>query len=286
MAAMEILTTTTALRDCIGAQRAQGRRIGFVPTMGNLHAGHLQLVRQAKAVADYVVVSIFVNPMQFGPNEDYATYPRTLDADKAALHDEGADLLFVPDVQEIYGGDHGQVTRVEVPGFEGDLCGRSRPGFFTGIATVVAGLFNRVQPDIAVFGKKDYQQLVMIRRMVRDLCMPIEIHGAEIVREADGLAMSSRNGYLSPAERATAVRLYQVLHEVKAALEGGARDLSALEQAARDSLSVAGFDPDYVSIRQRGDLSVPDPGATDLIVLAAATLGTTRLIDNINISIT
>ena len=281
---MEMLTTTTALRECIRVQRAQGKRIAFVPTMGNLHAGHLQLVRHAKALTDYVVVSIFVNPMQFGPNEDYVTYPRTLATDKTALQNEATDLLFVPDVQEIYGGDPGQVTRVEVPGFEGDLCGRSRPGFFTGIATVVAGLFNRVQPDIAVFGEKDYQQLVMIKRMVRDLCMPIEVHGVGIVREADGLAMSSRNSYLGTIERASAVRLYQVLKEVKAALDGGAKDLAALEQAALVSLSESGFKPDYVSIRQRDDLCVPAPGATDLIVLAAATLGTTRLIDNIGIS--
>ena len=282
---METLTTTTALRERIRAQRAQGQRIAFVPTMGNLHAGHLQLVRHAKAIADYVVASIFVNPMQFGPNEDYATYPRTLDTDKAALQDEATDLLFVPDVQEIYGGDPGQVTRVEVPGFEGDLCGRFRPGFFTGIATVVAGLFNRVQPDIAVFGEKDYQQLVMIKRMVRDLCMPVEVCGVGIVREADGLAMSSRNSYLGTTERVRAVRLYQVLKEVKAALEGGVNDLAALEQAALVSLSESGFKPDYVSIRRQGDLRVPDPGATELIVLAAATLGATRLIDNIRISI-
>jgi pantoate--beta-alanine ligase len=283
---MEMLTTTIALRERIRAQRAQGRRIAFVPTMGNLHAGHLQLVREAKAIADYVVVSIFVNPMQFGPNEDYATYPRTLDSDEAALQDEAADLLFVPDVQEIYGGEPGQVTRVEVPGFEGDLCGRSRPGFFTGIATVVTALFNRVQPDIAVFGEKDYQQLVMIRRMVRDLCMPIEVCGVGIVREADGLAMSSRNSYLGVAERAIAVRLYQILNEVKTAVEGGANEFAALEQAALERLSAAGFKPDYVSIRQRADLGVPAPGTAALIVLAAATLGTTRLIDNTFISVT
>ena len=283
---MEIQTTTTALRERIRAQRAQGKRIAFVPTMGNLHAGHLQLVRQAKALTDYVVVSVFVNPMQFGPNEDYGSYPRTLDADKRALQEAAADLVFVPDVQEIYGGDPGQATRVEVPGFEGELCGRSRPGFFTGIATVVTGLFNRVQPDIAVFGEKDFQQLLMIRRMVRDLCMPIEIHGVAIMREADGLAMSSRNGYLSATERATAARLYQVLNELKTALEGGASDLAALEQTALDRLSAAGFSPDYVSIRQRHDLRLPVPDATALIVLAAATLGTTRLIDNIVISIT
>jgi pantoate--beta-alanine ligase len=283
---METLTTTTALREHIQTQRAQERRIAFVPTMGNLHAGHLQLVRHARSIADYVVVSIFVNPMQFGPNEDYATYPRTLDADQSALQDAAVDLLFVPDVREIYGRDTGEVTRVEVPGFEGDLCGRFRPGFFTGIATVVTGLFNRVQPDLAVFGEKDYQQLVMIRRMVRDLCMPIEVHGVEIVREADGLAMSSRNVYLDAAERATAVRIYQVLNAVKKELEEGSRDFAVLEQGAMNSLSAAGFKPDYVSIRQRADLQVPTPEASELIVLAAATLGATRLIDNIVISTT
>jgi pantoate--beta-alanine ligase len=283
---METLTTTTAVRDWVRTQRVQDRRIAFVPTMGNLHAGHLQLVRHARTVADVVVVSIFVNPMQFGPNEDLATYPRTFAADRTALQAEQVDMLFAPDAQEIYGRDLEEVTRVVVPGFEGDLCGRSRPGFFAGIATVVTGLFNRVQPDVAVFGEKDYQQLVMIRRMVHDLCMPIEVHGVGIVREADGLAMSSRNGYLDTAERATAVRIYRVLNEVKAALEGGARDFAALEQGARESLAAAGFKPDYVSIRQRADLQLPTPEATELIVLAAATLGTTRLIDNIMISIT
>ncbi len=283
---METLTTTTSLRECIRAQRAQGRRIGFVPTMGNLHAGHLQLLRQATTLADYVVVSIFVNPMQFGPSEDFATYPRTFDADKAALQAEGVDLLFMPEVREIYTDDLEQVTRVEVPGFEGDLCGRFRPGFFTGIATVVTGLFNRVQPDIAVFGEKDYQQLVMIKRMVRDLCMPIEVHGVETVREPDGLAMSSRNGYLDAAERAGAAQLYQVLGEVKAGLEAGGRDFAALEQQAMERLLEAGFKPDYVSIREQDSLRAPGPGSSQLVVLAAASLGTTRLIDNIRLSIT
>jgi pantoate--beta-alanine ligase len=283
---MQTLTTTTALRECISAQRAQGRRIAFVPTMGNLHAGHLQLVRQATTLADYVVVSIFVNPMQFGPGEDFATYPRTFDADKAALQAEGVDLLFMPEVREIYTDDLEQVTRVEVPGFEGDLCGRFRPGFFTGIATVVTGLFNQVQPDIAVFGEKDYQQLVMIKRMVRDLCMPIEVHGVETVREKDGLAMSSRNGYLDAAERAGAARLYQVLGEVRAGLEAGGRDFAALEQQALEHLLETGFKPDYVSIREQDSLRVPGPGSGRLVVLAAATLGTTRLIDNIRLSVT
>ena len=274
------------MRESISAQRLQGRRIAFVPTMGNLHAGHLQLVRQASTLADCVVVSIFVNPMQFGPDEDFAIYPRTLDADKAALQAEGVELLFLPAVEEMYAAGLEQATRIEVPGFEGDLCGRSRPGFFTGIATVVTGLFNRVQPDIAVFGEKDYQQLVMIKRMVRDLCMPIEVQGVATMREADGLAMSSRNAYLDAAQRDRAVCLYQVLGAVKAALESGSRDYTVLEQHALESLQQAGFVPDYVSVREQRSLRVPGPGCKQLVVLGAATLGSTRLIDNISLSIT
>ena len=283
---MQTLSSTASLRESISAQRLQGRRIAFVPTMGNLHAGHLQLVRQASILADCVVVSIFVNPMQFGPGEDFATYPRTLDADKAALQAEGVEVLFLPAVEEMYAAGLEQATRIEVPGFEGDLCGRSRPGFFTGIATVVTGLFNRVQPDIAVFGEKDYQQLVMIKRMVRDLCMPIEVQGVATMREADGLAMSSRNAYLDAAQRDRAVHLYQVLGAVKAALESGSRDYTVLEQHALESLQQAGFVPDYVSVREQRSLRVPGPGCKQLVVLGAATLGSTRLIDNISLSIT
>ncbi|MDH3830742.1 MAG: pantoate--beta-alanine ligase [Gammaproteobacteria bacterium] len=283
---MQTLSSTASLRESISAQRLQGRRIAFVPTMGNLHAGHLQLVRQASILADCVVVSIFVNPMQFGPGEDFATYPRTLDADKAALQAEGVEVLFLPAVEEMYAAGLEQATRIEVPGFEGDLCGRSRPGFFTGIATVVTGLFNRVQPDIAVFGEKDYQQLVMIKRMVRDLCMPIEVQGVATMREADGLAMSSRNAYLDAAQRDRAVHLYQVLGTVKAALESGSRDYTVLEQHALESLQQAGFVPDYVSVREQRSLRVPGPGCKQLVVLGAATLGSTRLIDNISLSIT
>jgi pantoate--beta-alanine ligase len=283
---MQILSTTTSLRENISKQRTQGRRIAFVPTMGNLHAGHLQLVRQASTLADCVVVSIFVNPMQFGPNEDFATYPRTLDADKAALKAEGVEVLFLPTVKEMYTDGLEQATRVEVPGFEGDLCGRSRPGFFIGIATVVSGLLNRVQPDIVVFGEKDYQQLVMIKRLVRDLCMPIEVRGVATMRESDGLAMSSRNGYLDAAQRDRAIRLYQVLGAVKAALESGSRDFAALEQQALESLRQTGFEPDYVSVREQHSLRVPGTGSRQLVVLGAATLGSTRLIDNISLSIT
>jgi pantoate--beta-alanine ligase len=281
---METVTTISELRARTAAWRERGERIAFVPTMGNLHAGHLRLVRHARTVADRVVVSIFVNPTQFGPNEDYATYPRTLEMDRQALMDADADLLFAPAVEEVYAGDLENATRVEVPGLSDILCGEFRPGFFYGIATVVTRLFNMVQPQVAVFGEKDYQQLVLIRRMVHDLCMPIEVQGVATEREPDGLAMSSRNGYLGVAERQQAPDLYRVLCGVRDAVEAGARDYPQLEQAAMAALTSAGFRPDYVSIRRRVDLALPDPLDTDLIVLAAAMLGTARLIDNIEIS--
>lgn len=281
---MDLVSTITELRNRIGTSRARGSRIAFVPTMGNLHPGHLKLVRHARAIADYVVVSIFVNPTQFGPNEDYATYPRTLEQDSAALEEADADLLFAPSVEEVYGSDPDGATFVEVPGLSDILCGEFRPGFFRGVATVVARLFNMVQPDMAVFGEKDYQQLVIIRRMVRDLCMPVEVVGVGTEREADGLALSSRNGYLSTEERARAPQLYRVLREVQLAVEGGARDYIAIERHAMDTLAHAGFRPDYVSIRRQADLALPAPDDPALIVLAAATLGSARLIDNVLIS--
>jgi pantoate--beta-alanine ligase len=252
--------------------------------MGNLHPGHLKLVRHARAIADYVVVSIFVNPTQFGPNEDYATYPRTLEQDSAALEEVDADLLFAPSVEEVYGSDPDGATFVEVPGLGDILCGEFRPGFFRGVATVVARLFNMVQPDIAVFGEKDYQQLVIIRRMVRDLCMPITVKGVETEREADGLALSSRNGYLNAGERARAPQLYRILSEVRVAVDSGVRDYIALERNAMVALANAGFRPDYVSIRRQADLASPGPDDVELVVLAAATLGSARLIDNVLIS--
>lgn len=282
---METVTTIRELRARTAAWRDQGDRIAFVPTMGNLHAGHLRLVRHAGTVGDRVVASIFVNPTQFGPNEDYASYPRTLEADSQALKEARTDLLFAPPVEEVYAGDLQAATRVEVPGLSDILCGEFRPGFFTGIATVVTRLFNMVQPQVAVFGEKDFQQLVLIRRMVRDLCMPVEIAAVPTEREADGLAMSSRNSYLTAAERRQAPGLYRALCDVRDAVEGGARDYGRLEESAMDALSVAGFRPDYVSIRVLADLALPAPGASALIVLAAATLGKARLIDNVKISI-
>lgn len=283
---MDSASTAADVRDRIKVWRAQGSRIAFVPTMGNLHAGHLQLVQHARTLAGHVVVSIFVNPLQFVPGEDYESYPRTLDRDRAALMDANADLLFIPAVAEMYPAGAEQVTRVEVPGLNAILCGAHRPGHFTGVTTVVAKLFNLVQPDIAVFGEKDYQQLVIIRRMVSDLCMPIEVVGVGTVREADGLAMSSRNQYLNTAERAHAPQLYQILCSVKARVEAGEGDYGSIESAAREQLAEAGFEPEYVSLRRRADLALPGPGDSELIVLAAARLGSARLIDNVKISTT
>jgi pantoate--beta-alanine ligase len=282
---MEIVSTTVDLRARVHAWRAKFERIAFVPTMGNLHAGHLKLVRHARSLAGRVVVSIFVNPMQFGPGEDYATYPRTLEPDTSALAQADADLVFTPAVAEIYPGDMERTTRVVVPGLSEILCGAFRPVFFTGVATVVTRLFNLVQPDIAVFGEKDYQQLILIRRMVTELCLPVEIEGVATEREPDGLAMSSRNGYLTPAERSVATVLYRTLEEVKAAVERGAGPYSVLEREATDALVQAGFRPDYVSIRRAADLAEPGTGDRVLRVLAAAWLGAARLIDNLEITI-
>jgi pantoate--beta-alanine ligase len=281
---MQIARTATALREQLQHWRGPDSRIAFVPTMGNLHEGHLQLVRHAKAVAGRVVVSIFVNPMQFGPQEDFAQYPRTLQADQRALMDIDADLLYLPDVDELYPGGVGQTTVVEVPGLNALLEGECRPTHFNGVSTVVTKLFNQVQPDIAVFGEKDYQQLLLIRRMVADLCMPIHVDSVATVREPDGLAMSSRNRYLSAADRMIALQLYQTLLDVQGAVLSGERDYHGLEQAALRQLTEAGFTTDYVSIRRAADLAEPAAGDSELVVLAAATVGRTRLIDNIRIS--
>ncbi|MAT66540.1 MAG: pantoate--beta-alanine ligase [Gammaproteobacteria bacterium] len=280
---MKTVNTVEALREQVRAWRGAGERIGFVPTMGNLHAGHLSLVEQARRGADRVVVSVFVNPMQFGPNEDYDSYPRTLDADRARLEAAGVDLLFAPPVEEVYPAPLAEMTRVEVPELSAILCGRSRPGFFAGVATVVTKLFNMVQPDLAVFGEKDYQQLIVIRRLVRDLSLPILIEGVPTLREPDGLAMSSRNAYLTPAERRVAPQLHHALERLAAALRAGDRDFPALEQLGLQQLELAGFRPDYVSIRRAADLSLPGRDDAELVVLAAAWLGRARLIDNLRI---
>jgi pantoate--beta-alanine ligase len=282
---MEIITTGARLREQLRPWRAARESIAFVPTMGNLHAGHLQLMHHARSVADRVVASIFVNPMQFGPREDFASYPVTPEADQAALQEAAADLLFLPETAEIYPQGTAVTTVVQVPGLSTVLEGAHRPTHFNGVTTVVAKLFNLVQPDIAVFGEKDYQQLLLIRRMAADLCFPIRIDGVATVREASGLAMSSRNQYLSAVERAIVPRLYQTLLDVKAEVETGERDYAGVEQAALRQLAEAGFQPDYVSVRRQVDLGLPEPGECALIVLAAVTLGRARLIDNIRISV-
>lgn len=280
---MKTLGTVAELRAARAALRAAGERVAFVPTMGNLHAGHLELVRQARRLADSVIVSIFVNPLQFGPAEDYASYPRTLARDSALLEGVGADLLFVPAVAEMYPRPPSEQTRVEVPGLSDLLCGASRPGHFVGVATVVCKLFNLVQPEVALFGEKDFQQLAVIRRMVEDLCLPVEIVGVPTVRESDGLAMSSRNGYLEPGERARAPALYRALREAAAAIAAGGVDLEGEEGRAAAAIDAAGLRTDYVSVRRATDLAPAGPGDDDLVILAAAHLGRARLIDNLRV---
>ena len=261
----------------------RGGNVAFVPTMGNLHAGHLSLVKEARKIADRVVASIFVNPLQFGAGEDFENYPRTFERDSEMLIDEGTDLLFAPPVEVMYPKPQADQTRVEVPGLSQLLCGAHRPGHFVGVATVVCKLFNMVQPDIAVFGNKDYQQLMVIRRMVEDLSMPVAIVGVETMREADGLAMSSRNGYLGAQERALAPMLYRTLSDLAARLGDGEDDFYGLEKEAAAALDSAGFRTDYIAIRRASDLLDPAPGDTELVILAAAYLGKARLIDNIEV---
>lgn len=274
------IATNARLRAEVTALRAQGKRIAFVPTMGNLHAGHRRLVEEARRRADAVVVSSYVNPLQFGPQEDFASYPRTPAEDRALLAHAGVDLLYAPDEREIYPRGRALQTQVEVPRLGDILCGAFRPGHFRGVATVVARLFNLVAPDVAVFGKKDYQQLLIIRLMVADLGLPIEIADVDIVRETDGLALSSRNNYLSTKERRAAPVLYATLKRVRERIQEGA-PRTTVEQAAVTELQATGFRPDYVSVRRANDLSEPGPDDRALIVLAAARLGRTRLIDNL-----
>ena len=257
-------------------------RVVFVPTMGNLHAGHISLMTQARAHGDTVVASIFVNRLQFGPNEDFDKYPRTFQADCDKLSAAGVDVLFAPTEADLY--PEAQNFFIEPPAaLQNVLDGEFRPGHFRGVATVVTKLFNCVQPDVAVFGKKDYQQLMVLRNMTRQLALPIEIIGGETVRAEDGLALSSRNGYLSPAERAEAPRLYRELQKIRAAVRQGASDLAALEKSATGALDGAGWKTDYVAVRQQSDLAVPQHPDVPLVILAASRLGSTRLIDNIEI---
>jgi pantoate--beta-alanine ligase len=278
---METVATVAAVRARVAQWRAAGLRVAFVPTMGNLHAGHMSLLAAARYRGDRVVASIFVNPLQFGPSEDYTGYPRTLDEDQKLLREAQCDLLFAPSVADIYpdGGD--QRTLIVVRGLSDILCGRFRPGHFDGVATVVAKLFGIVAPDVAVFGEKDYQQLLVVRHMALDLALPVEVVGAATVRAADGLALSSRNRYLSAEERARAPAIYQALSRAARAIDGGSTDHAALERDGSALLLGAGMSVDYFSIRNAADLSEPSAASADLVVLAAARLGRARLIDNL-----
>ena len=280
---MITINTIQDLRAHVDAWR-RGGNVAFVPTMGNLHDGHLSLVRAAREVADRVVVSIFVNPMQFGAGEDFDSYPRTLERDSDMLEGEGADLLFAPPVQVVYPKPADQQTRVEVPGISSLLCGASRPGHFVGVATVVCKLFNMVQPDVALFGKKDYQQLMVIRRMVEDLSMPVRVLGVETRREDDGLAMSSRNGYLTADERAIAPVLYRVMTGLGERIRQGEKDLAGLQGQAARELEENGLAPDYIAVRRAEDLGEPGDGDRKLVILIAAYLGKARLIDNLEVT--
>lgn len=259
----------------------RGGAVGFVPTMGNLHDGHLTLMRQARAHAKTVVCSIFVNPLQFGAREDLDTYPRTLTSDQAALTKEGVDLLFLPAVTDIYPGPMAAQTRVEVPGISDLYCGASRPGHFSGVTTVVAKLFNMVQPDIAVFGQKDFQQLAIIRQMVADLAMPLKILGVPTVRAADGVALSSRNHFLTAAERQAAPVLYQQLTRLSARLTASLDEMQSHLAEAEQALSNAGFRPDYLHLLDAETLLPAISTTQRRVLLAAAYLGKARLIDNI-----
>ncbi len=260
-----------------------GERVAFVPTMGNLHAGHVSLIELARRHGDRFLASIFVNPMQFGPNEDFAHYPRTPDADERMLAAAGCDLMFMPDVAEIYPAGAAESTRVEIAQLSQILEGEHRPGHFEGVTTVVAKLFNIVQPHFAVFGEKDFQQLTVIRRMVADLCLPIEIIAAPTVREQDGLAMSSRNQYLTPSERQLAPRIFAALERARQRVISGDPDLGAIECEGVETLAAAGLRSDYFSIRDARNLSPPTAGALDLVVLTAVRMGRARLIDNIQV---
>lgn len=282
---MLICQQVSLLRDNLDIARRSGKRIGFVPTMGNLHEGHMQLVRLAREHCDIVVVSIFVNPLQFALNEDWEQYPRTFESDCAKLESEGCDLLFYPTEAEMYPNGMETQTKVEVPTMTNILCGASRPGHFLGVTTVVSKLFNMVQPDEAIFGIKDYQQLTVIRRMVEDLCIPIKITAAPIARAEDGLALSSRNSYLTEEERPKANLLYKALVATREKIQQGARNFADLEQTAMTELEKAGMRPDYFSIRQAVTLDPAEPDDTDLVLLVAVYLGNTRLIDNVTINL-
>ncbi|WP_421556565.1 pantoate--beta-alanine ligase [Pseudomonas kitaguniensis] len=282
---MNTVKTVRELRAAVAHARSAGKRIGFVPTMGNLHSGHATLVSKAAQQSEFVVSSIFVNPLQFGAGEDLDKYPRTLAADQEKLLQAGCNLLFAPTVDEMYPGGMSGQTRVSVPQLSEGLCGASRPGHFEGVATVVNKLFNMVQPDMAVFGQKDYQQLAVIRAMVHDLNLPIQIIGEPTVRAADGLALSSRNGYLSEEQRAIAPVLYRSLSQMAAAIKAGDHDFATLRAEQVQLIEAAGLRMDYLEVRHGVHLRPATPEDRDVVILVAAYLGATRLIDNLHLNL-
>jgi len=279
---MLALASAAQLRTQVAQWHREGRRVGFVPTMGNLHAGHHSLLAIAREHADIVIASVFVNPTQFGPNEDFARYPRTPEADAAGLAAHGCDALFTPTLEDLYPFGAARSVKVSVPELPDLLEGAIRPGHFDGVATVVAKLFNLVQPQVAVFGRKDYQQLLVVRRMVLDLGYPIAIVGAPIVREANGLAMSSRNQYLDAGQRTRAGAIHATLERMRDAVLGG-QPVAKVEADARAGLEQAGLVPDYAVVRRADDLAEAGPGEADRVALIAARMGNTRLIDNLSI---
>jgi len=281
---MIILESIEQLQTHLNGIRQKGKTIGFVPTMGNLHAGHIQLVKTAKKNTDCVVVSLFINPTQFSANEDLASYPRTLQHDIDKLQAVNTDVLFTPNNEMIYPRGGENTSHIHVPELTTLHCGAARPGHFDGVTTVVTKLFNITQPNLAVFGEKDFQQLAVIRRMVADLNMPIKIIGEPIVREADGLAMSSRNGYLSTEQRALAPQLKKILDEIQQAISQGNKDYPSLEDKAKLMLKEKDFKPDYFTICQADSLARANTSDTQLVILAAAFMGSTRLIDNLTIN--
>lgn len=281
---MKVESSIQGVRAALKQARKSGKSVALVATMGNLHSGHISLIAEAKLRADYVVASIFVNPTQFGANEDFGTYPRTLENDASLLAEAGCNLLFAPAPEEMYPDGRQQATSVQVAEITDHLCGASRPGHFTGVATVVTKLLNIIQPDMALFGEKDYQQLAVIKRLVAELCIPTSIIGMPTQRADNGLALSSRNGYLSDAERKQATLIYQTLTQLKTAITSGQRDYLALSSAAKAHLKKCGFTPDYVEVCAQ-DLSPPTRDETELVILIAARLGTTRLIDNLAFSL-
>jgi pantoate--beta-alanine ligase len=278
---MTTVTTIAEVRAHVARWHEAHERVVFVPTMGNLHAGHMSLLAAARKHGKRFVASIFVNPMQFGPNEDFAHYPRTPTQDAKMLNEAGCDLMFSPDVGEIYPNGANNATRIEVPGISNILCGEFRPGHFEGVATIVAKLFHIVDPDVAIFGEKDFQQLTVIRRMVADLCLRVEVVGAPTVRESDGLAMSSRNQYLDEQQRRLAPSIYRQLQQAVEALKSGVRDFARIEGTGRAALDGAGFRTDYFSVRDARTLAPASPDTRHFVVLTAVRLGKARLIDNL-----